>query len=103
MKKFITSYSLDDEGTLHTYIGDTKHITISNVDSIQQAELLIEEENVNLMLNICDLIGLLNEEEHKLLNKILAEYKVTYKNGLEAYRKENRIYTNLLIKLKIKK
>ena len=46
MEKFITSYSIDDNGTLHTFIGDLKHITFSNVDSIFEAELLIEEENM---------------------------------------------------------
>ena len=27
----ITSYYIDDNNTLHTYIGDLKHITISDV------------------------------------------------------------------------
>ena len=46
MKGFITSYNIDDNGTLHTFIGDLKHITFSNVDSIFEAEILIEEENM---------------------------------------------------------
>jgi hypothetical protein len=50
MEKFITSYSIDDNGTLHTFIGDLKHITFSNVDSIFEAELLIEEENLNILI-----------------------------------------------------
>ena len=45
MNKIITSYFIDDNSTLHTFIGDLKHITFSNVDSISEAELLIEEEN----------------------------------------------------------
>lgn len=45
MNKIITSYFIDDNSTLHTFIGDLKHITFSNVDSIFEAELLIEEEN----------------------------------------------------------
>ena len=46
----ITSYFIDNEGTLHTFIGEQKHITFSNVDSIFQAEMLIEEENRELLL-----------------------------------------------------
>lgn len=45
MNKTITSYFIDNNSTLHTFIGDLKHITFSNVDSISEAELLIEEEN----------------------------------------------------------
>jgi hypothetical protein len=45
MREIITSYFIDDNSTLHTFIGDLKHITFSNVDSISEAELLIEEEN----------------------------------------------------------
>ena len=46
----ITSYFIDNEGTLHTFINEQKHITFSNVDSIFQAEMLIEEENRELLL-----------------------------------------------------
>ena len=45
MNKIITSYFIDDNSTLHTFIGDLKHITFSNVDSISEAELLIEDYN----------------------------------------------------------
>lgn len=46
----ITSYFIDDEGTLHTFIDEKKHITFSNVESTHQAEILIEEENRELLL-----------------------------------------------------
>ena len=46
----ITSYFIDDEGTLHTFIDEKKHITFSNVESTHQAEMLIEEENRELLL-----------------------------------------------------
>ena len=42
----ITSYFIDDEGTLHTFIDEKKHITFSNVESTHQAEMLIEEEKL---------------------------------------------------------
>ena len=46
----ITSYFIDDECTLHTFIDENKHTTFSNVDSVYQAEMLIEEENRELLL-----------------------------------------------------
>ena len=39
----ITSYYIDDNNVLHTYIGEKKHITMSEVYSTEQAEELIEE------------------------------------------------------------
>ena len=39
----VTSYYIDDHKTLHTYIGESKHITISNVTSDKQAMKLIAE------------------------------------------------------------
>ena len=32
----ITSYYIDDKNTMHTYIGDLKHITISSVKMIKK-------------------------------------------------------------------
>lgn len=41
----ITSYYIDENNTLHTYCGEVKHITISNVMSDEEANSLIDEEN----------------------------------------------------------
>ena len=41
----ITSYYIDDNNVLHTYIGDIKHVTISEVFSEEQAESIIDELN----------------------------------------------------------
>ena len=41
----ITTYYIDDNNTMHTYIGDKKHITISGVENDTQAEELINELN----------------------------------------------------------
>jgi|TARA_R100000329_G_scaffold130936_1_gene110094 hypothetical protein len=41
----ITSYYIDDKNTMHTYIGDLKHITISSVKNDKQANELINELN----------------------------------------------------------
>jgi hypothetical protein len=39
----ITSYYIDDNYTLHTYIGNEKHVTISNVFTDNEAEELINQ------------------------------------------------------------
>ena len=44
----ITSYYIDDKNTMHTYIGDLKHITISSVKNDKQANELINELNNEL-------------------------------------------------------
>ncbi len=54
----ITSYFIDNEGTMHTFIGEQKHITFSNVDSIYHAEMLIEEENRRLLIESFNLTNL---------------------------------------------
>lgn len=41
----ITSYYIDDNNVMHTYCGDTAHITVSDVTSDEQAQELIDEEN----------------------------------------------------------
>ena len=41
----ITSYYIDDNNTLHTYIGELKHITISDVKTDKRAEYIITEMN----------------------------------------------------------
>ena len=41
----ITSYYIDDNNTMHTYINELKHFTISDIMNIEQAELLINELN----------------------------------------------------------
>jgi len=41
----ITSYYIDDDNILHTYIGDYKHITISDVKTDKRAEYIINEMN----------------------------------------------------------
>jgi len=41
----ITSYHIDDNNILHTYIGDLKHITISDVKTDKRAEYIINEMN----------------------------------------------------------
>lgn len=49
MKK-ITDYKLDNDGTLRTYIGNKLHNTHFNVDSMFQAEILIDIENYALKI-----------------------------------------------------
>ena len=39
----ITSYYIDDSNTMHTYSGNYKHITISDVKNEKIAEKLIKE------------------------------------------------------------
>ena len=41
----ITSYYIDDNNVLHTYIGDFKHITLLDVKSDIRANELIDELN----------------------------------------------------------
>jgi hypothetical protein len=41
----ITSYYIDENNTMHTYCGDLKHVTISDVMSEDEAEALIDELN----------------------------------------------------------
>ena len=41
----ITSYNIDDNNVLHTYINDLKHVTFSDVTSEDMANQLINEEN----------------------------------------------------------
>lgn len=42
----ITSYYIDENNVLHTFVGDMEHITISDVDSDERAkELIFELEN----------------------------------------------------------
>ena len=48
----IDSYYIDDNKILHTFIGDVKHVTFSNVDNLLQAKELIKEENINLLINL---------------------------------------------------
>ena len=48
MKTKITDYYIDDNKTLHTYIGSYKHITISDVKNDKQAKELIEELQAEL-------------------------------------------------------
>lgn len=39
----ITSYYIDENNVLHTYIGNTKHVTISDVFSDKEALEIIEK------------------------------------------------------------
>ena len=41
----ITGYYIDENNTMHTYCGDLKHVTISDVMSDDEAEALIDELN----------------------------------------------------------
>lgn len=41
----ITSYFIDDNNVLHTYIRELKHVTIENVKNDKQAEKIIDELN----------------------------------------------------------
>jgi hypothetical protein len=41
----ITSYYIDENNTMHTYCGNLKHVTISDVMSEDEAEALIDELN----------------------------------------------------------
>jgi|TARA_Y100001963_G_C6556088_1_gene342095 hypothetical protein len=41
----ITSYFIDNKNTMHTYIGNKKHITISDVKNDKQGQELIKELN----------------------------------------------------------
>jgi hypothetical protein len=50
----ITSYYIDENNTMHTYCGDLKHITISDVMSEEEAEELIYELNDELENNTHD-------------------------------------------------
>ena len=45
----ITNYYIDENNTLHTYIGSYKHVTISKVMNDEQAENIIDELNTNLL------------------------------------------------------
>mgnify|MGYP003115344113 CR=1 FL=1 len=44
----ITSYYIDDKDTMHTYVGDSKHITISSVKNDKQANQIIKELNKSI-------------------------------------------------------
>jgi len=44
----ITSWYIDDDGTLHTWIGNKKHVTFEDVESDEQAEKLMREEEEQL-------------------------------------------------------
>ena len=44
MKK-ITSYYIDHNNTLHTFVGERKHVTFRDVKSEERAQELMEEEN----------------------------------------------------------
>lgn len=44
----ITSYYIDDNNNLHTYIGELKHVTISNVYSEDEAEGIVNDLNTSL-------------------------------------------------------
>ena len=44
----ITSYYIDENNVLHTWIGDKKHVTISDVKTKEEAEELIDELNAEL-------------------------------------------------------
>tara|TARA_X000001382_G_scaffold93690_2_gene68247 strand:+ start:1520 stop:1711 length:192 start_codon:yes stop_codon:yes gene_type:complete len=52
--KQITNYHIDDNRVLHTFVGDTKHITFSNVDSDFQARELVLSENMRLLIDESD-------------------------------------------------
>lgn len=41
----ITSYYIDKNNTMHTYCDKLKHITISHVESDEQAQQLIDDLN----------------------------------------------------------
>jgi hypothetical protein len=43
--QIITSYYIDENNVLHTYIEDKKHITISDIFTDEQAEEMIKELN----------------------------------------------------------
>lgn len=47
----ITAYYIDENNTLHTYIGEYKHITISEVYTDSQAEEIVYEINKNLYID----------------------------------------------------
>ena len=44
----VTSYYIDDNYVLHTYVGEVKHVTFSNVFSDEEAEQLIKKINHTL-------------------------------------------------------
>jgi len=46
----ITDYNLESDGTLILYIGTKKHNTYYNVDSLAQAHLIVEDENIALWM-----------------------------------------------------
>jgi hypothetical protein len=52
--KQITNYHIDENRVLHTFVGDTKHITFSNVDSDFQARELVLSENMRLLIDESD-------------------------------------------------
>lgn len=41
----ITSYYIDENKTLHTFIGELKHLTFENVQTEEQAEEIINQIN----------------------------------------------------------
>jgi len=47
--KLTVNYYIDSYNVLHTYIGDKKHVTISNVTSDEEAERLLSEMNKELI------------------------------------------------------
>ena len=49
MKKAkITSYYIDKDKVLHTFIENVKHVTFSEVNNDEEAQMLIDEENALL-------------------------------------------------------
>ena len=44
----ITSYYIDENNILHTYIGNLKHVTISEVFSEDEAKEIIKELNEDI-------------------------------------------------------
>lgn len=60
----ITSYHIDEDKTLHTFVGEIKHVTFSEVNNDDEAQTLIDEENAQLKDS-----GVMVEPQHYPNNK----------------------------------
>ena len=48
MKQKIDSYHIDIDGTLHTFIGESKHTSVRGVDTDERAQEVIAQLNIEL-------------------------------------------------------
>ena len=75
--KRITSYHIDNDRVLHTFVGNTKHITFSNIDNDFQARQLILTENIRLLSEEI-------EKPYQVYNSITNSVEGYFDNEFEA-------------------